>query len=432
MQRTTILALTLVSFGLSPLACTRNFNFFAASMGTGGTAAGSSSSSGGSASASSSSSSGTGATGGGTPTGCTTNAQCDDKNPCTTDTCNMTTGTCAHANVADGPVPGYTPPTKNCETENCSSGMVVTVADDTNVPTSPTPCEIDSCSMMNVVMTAADAGVTCGTNQVCDGKGNCVGCTQDSDCPSPGPCKSVTCKVSNHTCVVANAAAESMCSGAAGAKVCDSNGNCVACVANTDCTIGTCQAGACVLAANGAPCTTSGDCTNGHCVQGICCSSACTSTCMACTAALTGGTDGTCGIVSKGMPPAVATQCAAAPPCGNTGKCNGSGACEQEPATTACGGTCDGGTEVPAGLCSGTGTCVSASMTCGAYVCNAAGSGCLSTCTMGGNADCATGYYCDPGTNTCLPGIPGAPCVTGAQCTSTVCLTGDGGVMTCM
>jgi hypothetical protein len=325
---------------------------------------------------------------------CTTDAQCDDHNPCTTDTCDTTTGACAHTKLADGPVPGYTPPQMNCQTESCSAGMVVTVADDPNVPTSPTPCVIDSCSGMTVVMTNAAPGTSCGVNnQVCDGSGNCIGCTQDSDCANPGACKSVTCKISTHTCLIADDAAETACTGGAGAQVCDGMGNCVACVSDADCASGNCLANTCALADNGDACTAGNECTSNHCANGVCCNSACDGTCMACTAALTGAHDGTCQPVMNGTAPVPASQCPSTPPC-SEGTCDGTGACTVAAPNTPCGTeTCTGGMATPPATCNGTGACVAGlPVSCGAYTCNAGGTVCLVVC--GQNAQCEMGYTC--------------------------------------
>src|SRR5689334_18778447 len=58
----------------------------------------------------------------------------------------------------------------------------------------------------------------------------------------------------------------------------------------------------------GQPCSDASACGTGQCVDGVCCDSPCTGTCQACTAALTGQTDGTCAPVLLGTDPK--DQCA--------------------------------------------------------------------------------------------------------------------------
>ena len=89
MRTATILALTLVSFGLWPAACSQNFDFFSSSQGM-GRATTSSSSSGTMASSSSTSSSSTSSSSGGTV--CKMDSDCPNGNPCATVTC--AAGTC--------------------------------------------------------------------------------------------------------------------------------------------------------------------------------------------------------------------------------------------------------------------------------------------------------------------------------------------------
>lgn len=426
MHRTTILALTILSCGLLPLACARNFNFFASSAGTGASASGGSSTS----SSTASSSSGTGGAGGG---GCTMDAQCDDMNSCTADICDSPTGTCSHTNVPDGMVPGYVDTVKDCKTEMCAAGVEVSVADDTDVPPSPSPCVTNSCSMMNVVMTDVASGMPCGGTQKCDGAGNCVGCNMDGDCPNPGTCQGVTCMISTHTCVVAPQAPETACTGAGGAKFCDGAGNCVVCVGNGDCASGNCMANhTCGAAANGHACTGTGTnpaCMSNHCANGVCCNTACAGACTACTKALTGTlNDGTCGPVKVGTDPVPASQCTAAPPCAD-GTCNGAGACTAAAVTTPCGtASCDAGTEMPTGLCSGTGTCVAgASMGCGMYACN--GAVCGVQCAN--DSECASGNYCVTLSHTCTATLAsGVVCTASDQCTSGMCVPPEAGILT--
>lgn len=124
------------------------------------------------------------------PSGCKNNAACDDKNPCTKDTCDAK-GTCQNTPIAG---------CKKCDaTTNCA---------DTN------PCTVDACTLGLCTNKAApgckqckldkhcDDGNAC-TKDACTGKasngvgkcvwtaltgGNCPQCYQASDCDDKNPC----------------------------------------------------------------------------------------------------------------------------------------------------------------------------------------------------------------------------------------------------
>jgi hypothetical protein len=72
---------------------------------------------------------------------CTTDANCADANPCTTDSCNTATHVCVHTAVADG-TPISIPSNLCVASAECEAGAVVTTAvdcDDAN------DCTVDSC-----------------------------------------------------------------------------------------------------------------------------------------------------------------------------------------------------------------------------------------------------------------------------------------------
>ena len=116
------------------------------------------------------------------------------------------------------------------------------------------------------------------------------------------------------------------------------------CVANWLCdkSDGKCKPGLALGVACDAAATDVGkQCMSGHCVDGVCCESACTGTCMACTFGKTNVRNGQCAAVSAGSDPDKECLVEAASTCGNTGFCNGSGACKKYADGTPCGGnTC--------------------------------------------------------------------------------------------
>src|ERR1700733_12658862 len=85
--------------------------------------------------------------------------------------------------------------------------------------------------------TTSSTGGTGGTAPVCDGG---TACQVDTDCASlASACVSATCP--SGCCVTADIAKGTTCTGGTGDKVCDGNGSCVACNADTDCAAATCS-----------------------------------------------------------------------------------------------------------------------------------------------------------------------------------------------
>ncbi len=110
---------------------------------------------------------------------------------------------------------------------------------------------------------------------------------------------------------------------------------------------------------NGAACLGDTFCESGFCTDGVCCSTRCgpsATDCEACSAALTGGADGTCGLLSAAAAPTVTCR-AAAGPCDTAEVCTPTSAvCPADafrPSTELCrsaSGSCDA-----AEFCTGTG-----------------------------------------------------------------------------
>ena len=190
------------------------------------------------------------------------------------------------------------------------------------------------------------------------------------------------------------------------------------CTADADCAPGQfCTNGSCGLKRLGQICSLGGECASGNCVDGVCCSTASCTSCQVCN--LTGSA-GTCGPVPLGSAEPH-QRCAAAPPCGFDGTCNGAGACRNTSAGTSCGAaSCTNATSTAAGACDGAGTCVQTPVACPGHLqCDA--TTCLTTCTTG--ADCVTGYTCQSGICTNLKPL-GTTCTGGGECLSGLCTEG--------
>ncbi|WP_437876669.1 hypothetical protein [Sorangium sp. So ce513] len=175
------------------------------------------------------------------------------------------------------------------------------------------------------------------------------------------------------------------------------------CRNDADCKTSICEGTRCQPKRDlGQICDSDVKCTSGYCVDGVCCDGACTALCHACTAFLRGtGQDGYCGPVEAGRDPD--ENCNAQDPttCGNTGACDGNGACQQHPATTACtAASCsaDGVTLHLADTCNGRGTCVDrGTQSCAPFTCR--GDACTDRLRAGepctSATECADGYCVD-------------------------------------
>jgi hypothetical protein len=182
--------------------------------------------------------------------------------------------------------------------------------------------------------------------------------------------------------------------------------------AGNDCAAGTSQGGAC---------STTAQCVTGlTCVDGFCCETACTGTCMACSAAKTGAQNGLCRAISAGSDPDAECSVDSVNPCGQDGTCNGFGACRLRMSGSSCGTQTCGGSPpfvTPTGTCNGGGTCIAATTTqsCNGFACS--GNACGTTCTDLSTTGCAPGYMCVGG-NSCQAATiscGGITCLAGIQ-----------------
>ena len=115
--------------------------------------------------------------------------------------------------------------------------------------------------------------------------------------------------------------------------------------------------------ASATPCLGGGECPSGFCVDGVCCESECVTPCMACSAAaMGGGADGVCELVTAGLDPHDDCEDQGAATCGTDGTCDGAGQCALYAAGAVCvPSSCDGQLFfTPAHVCDGAGTCLDA------------------------------------------------------------------------
>ena len=163
----------------------------------------------------------------------------------------------------------------------------------------------------------------------------------------------------------------------------------------------------------GSTCDSDFGCESGHCSEGVCCDSACTEDCYSCLGAMktqagTGGMTGRCGAAAKGKNPRQA--CAAIDECGQTGLCDGAGACEVQNTKTPCGRTPSCATPTSAigpSYCDGRGRCDQVQSVACATGYRCVSNQCPMSCVDEDDCDRANGYYCFE-----------QSCATGPRCAS--------------
>jgi hypothetical protein len=320
-----------------------------------------------------------------------------------------------------------------CLSKFCAQGVCCNSACNGSCQSCALPSSLGACS--SVPNGAADpqrtcqnkGQATCDTDGLCDGKGACRLYAGGTQCAPP------SCPTGSATLVPA--------------KTCDGAGNCqvsasIACApfmcnatSMTACNAACTSDGDCLppnicdpktnLCGDkkrlGQPCAATADCLTGDfCVDGVCCGSSSCGSCQACNVV---GKAGACSNVAAGDIEPHA-RCGAQPPCGNTGNCNGAGACEQQSAGTSCGlASCSGSTLTPVSHCTGGGACATpTTSSCSPYVCGVGA--CKTTCA--GDGDCVAPFTCQgpAGAKSCALKTNGLACTTGGQCISGNCVDG--------
>ena len=172
---------------------------------------------------------------------CKTAADCNDGNACTTDSCSAATGVCGHASVA-----GCCLSASDCnDTNPCTTDTCNTTSHVCGHSTVSGCCQQDSACNDGNACTADTCNLTthqCATQAI----SSC--CNQDTDCGTTSSCVQTTCNVSTHACV--SAVIPSCCTSNAS---CDDQNPCTADTCNT-------SSGACTNTALSACCQLDGDC----------------------------------------------------------------------------------------------------------------------------------------------------------------------------
>lgn len=116
---------------------------------------------------------------------CLSAAECDDDSPCTTDSC--TSGLCAHGSASSGTACGHG---GSCDGAGTCLPPACSVAADCD---DDDPCTTDACAGSSCSNGPAPAGVSCAHGNVCNGAGDCVACLSAADCDDDNPCTTDLC-----------------------------------------------------------------------------------------------------------------------------------------------------------------------------------------------------------------------------------------------
>jgi hypothetical protein len=279
-----------------------------------------------------------------------------------------------------------------CESSLCVAGLCCDSPCGGTCFTCALPGKEGTCSPKpsGAPSSCADQGAeSCDFNGRCDGNGACQRYEAGMSC-KPAACTtngagfmpSSACD-GQGTCEAANVVdcAPYVCDPTGASPTCPKTCRAGAadCVAPAVCVDGSC--GPKPLKALGAGCVDGGDCASGHCADGVCCGAACTGACVSCNQA---GFLGMCRPVAAQKPdPHAVCKDGGAAACGQSGLCNGAGACAVYAAGTVClAGTCNGRMVRNPKRCDGKGACVAAAdIDCLPYRCNPATTACFTSCT---------------------------------------------------
>ncbi len=130
--------------------------------------------------------------GNGTCVGCMDASDCGDDTECQTFACDA--GACSIDNTPSG-TPLQKQDDGDCQLLQCDGdGNEESIEDNDDLPDDNNVCTQDVCTSGVPSNPNEMAGTTCGTDLICDGSGQCVGCTAASQCPgSDTDCQTRTC-----------------------------------------------------------------------------------------------------------------------------------------------------------------------------------------------------------------------------------------------
>lgn len=203
---------------------------------------------------------------------CNSNSDCEDDNVCTKDSCDQ--GTCLNKKL-NGPAAEDLQKPGDCLELVCQAGKLGEIVAKLDAPSDGKDCTADQCNESGEATYLPLAiGTPCAEQggKVCDGAGQCVECTGDSDCAAPATCggggTASSCGCTPASCSsAALSCGEIADDGCGNALVCDNqmmDGN------ETDIDCGGNSSGCSRRCDDGQSCSQSLDCANSICDNQIC------------------------------------------------------------------------------------------------------------------------------------------------------------------
>jgi hypothetical protein len=135
---------------------------------------------------------------------CTVDANCDDTNPCTTDTCSLDTLVCEYLTQADGLAPDLAQIGADCQKLQCMSGKPVQQEDPEDTPNDNNSCTTDACIAGVPTNDVMPDGSSCSQGEKTGecAAGTCtIACANNNDCDDANPCSEDLCNTSSAKCV---------------------------------------------------------------------------------------------------------------------------------------------------------------------------------------------------------------------------------------
>jgi len=192
---------------------------------------------------------------------------CDDGNVCTTDYCNVATGVCYHQNnIAACDDGNACTIDDKCSNKVCQPGTPK-ICNDNNICTTDTCNTATGCVFTNNTVSCDDGNICTSndkcSNGVCKGTNNTASCNDNNACTSNDKCSSGTCKGTNNT-VSCNDNNVCTSNDKCSSGVCKGTNNTVSCNDNNACTTNDkCSSGTCKGTAK--VCNDNNICTNDSC-----------------------------------------------------------------------------------------------------------------------------------------------------------------------
>ena len=361
-------------------------------------------------------------------------AACTPNAPCVPfiNACHTGSASCIDGGIFCNDTDASAPPGTSCGTNQVCDNTGTCVGCTANASCNPggNVCQAGVTSCATGAATCVSAvnvpnGTPCGTNQVCNG-GTCNDCQSNASCnPGGNTCVTgyVDCTSGAPVCTKNGVAAAGTACGSN--QVCDGNGGCGACTAGTTCNPGgnVCQTGTTSCSTGSATCTSVSNVADGtSCGSNQVCAGG---SCVACTAGVACNPNGNVCLAGHTSCASGASVCVSdgysgnGVSCGTNQVCN-TGVCTPCTAGVACspnGTSCETGTT----------TCGTGSSTCqfNANVADGTSCGSSQVCSGGSCVACVSNTTCHPGGNVCVNGT--TTCASGSQvCGGTPTNVADG------